>query len=417
MMVLDMRRNHKAKTVLRLRARSFSPVLVRLILEEVSRYFVKGGSSHWQPADQIEAHHLIKNMDILFANVEGLLQPFPPSLGIEIVSAINFFALSNTTLVRMRMKNHSTLFQTRDQLAFYHVASISRYARISYRLLEQLIDANAHHLDTMTVLLDRLMTAVAAMELDEVEVQIRLIRHLALTDEGQQDELYRVVGPAGAVLANYLCRGHEEAMRQGGVANAHTHTTAAIVAAKPPMGSLSTTLADALTPTAAVPMTPPEMSAVEWKGQASGHVLNCRERRGSASASTSLSHDVVSGCREGDESCVRPAGERRGGGAKVMGGSEPTTAIPLYPGSLMTAIIEWCQSHAAICETVHHSAQRIIKTRLAAMRGIGERGERDRAYLARAARAETERAEHKEAKLVAEFKRLKADVHAQIGYP
>ncbi|CCW69386.1 unnamed protein product [Phytomonas sp. Hart1] len=205
MLVLDFTHSSKADAVRRIReGDTQSPYLIRIILEEVVRHFSKSELS-----DPNHAYNVLKNINNLLLNVERLLDPFPTVLGIEIVVSISAIAIRNSSWVRMRMKNSTQLFDTRDRLAFYLLAMSKHYIKVDMELLVQLMDANAHNLHSMCLLLERFILAINQKDVDELEIILQLIRHLVITYEDQHYEVYRLLGTTSPMLAKLLCMAGE----------------------------------------------------------------------------------------------------------------------------------------------------------------------------------------------------------------
>lgn len=205
LMVLDMNKNGKAASVRHIRGFVQPPMLIRIVLEETMRHFARGVQA--ELTEQTNASNVIKNLDYLLSNIEYVLHPFPTTLGIEIISGISAIAIRNNSWVRMRMKNTTHLFSTRDRLAFFLLSYSRSFVRIQRELLFQLLDANATEVNTVAVLLQHLSGAMRSRHVEEVEVTVELIRLLAASYEEQRQEIYRIVSPTAAALADILCLG------------------------------------------------------------------------------------------------------------------------------------------------------------------------------------------------------------------
>ncbi|CCW62022.1 unnamed protein product [Phytomonas sp. EM1] len=205
LLVLDITRNSKAAMLRRIRESGTQfPYLIRIILEEVLRHFSKCGLS-----DPDHASNVIKNINYLLLNVEHMLDPFPIALGVEIVVSISAIAIRNNSWVRMRMKNSTQLFDTRDRLAFYLLATSKHYFKVDIELLVQLIDANAHNPNSMCLLLQRFTRAINQKDVDELEIILQMIRHLVIKYEDQHWEVYKLLGTTCTRLAELLCMAAE----------------------------------------------------------------------------------------------------------------------------------------------------------------------------------------------------------------
>ena len=189
MVILDISSNERAQ-VRSIRDGDYPPRLVRIVLEEIARYFCvqKNG-------ELIEnASNIIRNLNSIFKDVHTALHPFPPSLGIAIVMAITNISVSSSMQVRRRMKTSSNLLTIRDNLAFFVLRESRRFLRLRKRSLNQLIDINVNNANSMTVLLFHLSNSIKENSVNEVEVLVSLIQQLTGADPARLRELHAVVG-------------------------------------------------------------------------------------------------------------------------------------------------------------------------------------------------------------------------------
>ncbi|KPI86198.1 hypothetical protein ABL78_4751 [Leptomonas seymouri] len=187
--ILDISSNERAQ-VRSIRDGDYPPRLVRIVLEEIARYFCvqKNG-------ELVEnASNVIRNLNSIFKDVQTALYPFPPSLGVAIVMAITNISVSSSMQVRHRMKNSSNLLTIRDNLAFFVLRESRRFLRLRKRSLNQLIDINANNSNSMTVLLYHLSNSIKENGINEVEVLVSLIQQLASADPAPLRELHNVIG-------------------------------------------------------------------------------------------------------------------------------------------------------------------------------------------------------------------------------
>jgi hypothetical protein len=195
MVTLDISSNERAQ-VRSIRDGDYPPRLVRIVLEEVARYFCV--QKNGELAEN--AGNVIRNLNSLFKDVHTALRPFPPSLGVAIVMAITNISVSSSMQVRRRMKNSSNLLTIRDNLAFFVLRESRRFLRLRKRLLNQLIDINVNNANSMTVLLFHLSNSINENSVNEVEVLVSLIQQLACADPARLRELHNVVGENSKVI-------------------------------------------------------------------------------------------------------------------------------------------------------------------------------------------------------------------------
>lgn len=348
--VLDMCRNSKATTVRRIKGIAQPPYLVRIVLEEVARHFSKGNQSELSDPD--DANNVIKNLGALFYNIEDALDPFPPALGVEIVTSISALAVRNNSWVRMRMKNSTDLFDTRDRLAFFLLTTTRKLSKVEPKLLLQLLAANSYELSTVVVLLRRLTDAITARDVDEVEMLLLLLLQLASTDEDQRREMYRILGDVGAPLAELL-----STAREGG--------------------------------------TSPSVSQLT---DSSPRDLHSTEREGgvmrTSSSGPPLSDDLPHG----------GSGGGGGGPERAMMNSLPTSQV-----------VEWCRTNEVAWAVIVQSVLKASRSVEAQVRNQKERSEKEKAAVLKASRTVQERHEQVEAKVWQEFKRIRGEVEAEVG--
>ncbi|KAG5466739.1 hypothetical protein LSCM1_00915 [Leishmania martiniquensis] len=189
MVILDISMNERAQ-IRSIRDGEHPPRLVRIVLEEVARYF-----SVQKNGELLEnASNVIRNLNSLFKDVHAALHPFPPTLGVAIVVAITNISVSSSMRVRRRMKNSSNLLTIRDNIAFYVLRESRRFLRLRKRSLNQLIHMNAGNANSMTVLLLHLSNSIKENNVNEVEVLVTLIRQLAGADSARLRELHALLG-------------------------------------------------------------------------------------------------------------------------------------------------------------------------------------------------------------------------------
>ncbi|CBZ30711.1 conserved hypothetical protein [Leishmania mexicana MHOM/GT/2001/U1103] len=192
MVILDISMNERAQ-IRSIRDGEHPPRLVRIVLEEVARYF-----SVQKNGELLEnAGTIIRNLNSLFKDVHTALHPFPPTLGVAIVIAITNISVSSSMQVRRRMKN-SSLLTIRDHLAFYVLRESRRFLRLRKRSLNQLIHMNVNNANSITVLLLHLSNSIKENNVNEVEVLMTLIRQLAGADSARLRELHALLGDSKA---------------------------------------------------------------------------------------------------------------------------------------------------------------------------------------------------------------------------
>ncbi|KPA86078.1 hypothetical protein ABB37_00345 [Leptomonas pyrrhocoris] len=195
MVILDIVSNERAQ-VRSIRDGDYPPRLVRIVLEEIARYFCvqKNG-------ELVEnANNVIRNLNFIFKDVHTALHPFPPNLGVAIVMAITNISVSSSMQVRRRMKNSSNLLTIRDNLAFFVLRESRRFLQLRKRSLNQLIDINVNNANSMTVLLYHLSNSIKENSVNEVEVLVSLIQQLACADSARLRELHNLVGESREVM-------------------------------------------------------------------------------------------------------------------------------------------------------------------------------------------------------------------------
>ncbi|CBZ38067.1 hypothetical protein, conserved [Leishmania donovani] len=193
MVILDISMNERAQ-IRSIRDGEHPPRLVRIVLEEVARYF-----SVQKNGELLEnAGTIIRNLNSLFKDVHTALRPFPPTLGVAIVIAITNISVSSSMQVRRRMKNSSNLLTIRDHLAFYVLRESRRFLRLRKRSLNQLIHMNVNNANSITVLLLHLSNSIKENNVNEVEVLMPLIRQLAVADSARLRELHALLGDSKA---------------------------------------------------------------------------------------------------------------------------------------------------------------------------------------------------------------------------
>nr|CAJ2480600.1 unnamed protein product [Leishmania braziliensis] len=189
MVILDISMNERAQ-IRSIRDGEHPPRLVRIVLEEVARYF-----SVQKNGELLEnAGTIIRNLNSLFKDVHTALRPFPSALGVAIVVAITNISVSSSMQVRRRMKNSSNLLTIRDNLAFYVLRESRRFLRLRKSSLNQLIHMNANNAKSIAVLLFHLSNSIKENNVNEVEVLAMLIRQLAGADSARLRELHALLG-------------------------------------------------------------------------------------------------------------------------------------------------------------------------------------------------------------------------------
>ncbi|KAG5492030.1 hypothetical protein GH5_00933 [Leishmania sp. Ghana 2012 LV757] len=196
MVILDISTNERAQ-IRSIRDGEHPPRLVRIVLEEVARYF-----SVQKNGELLEnASNVIRNLNSLFKDVHNALRPFPPTLGVAIVVAITNISVSSSMRVRRRMKNSSNLLTIRDNLAFYVLRESRRFLRLRKHSLNQLIHMNAGNANSITVLFLHLSNSIKENNVNEVEVLVTLVRQLAGADSARLRELHALLGSSNDARA------------------------------------------------------------------------------------------------------------------------------------------------------------------------------------------------------------------------
>ncbi|KEG13721.1 chaperone DNAJ protein [Trypanosoma grayi] len=202
--ILDLSRNSKAGIVRILRQTDQSPLLTKLVLEDIVCHFTK---NRCEISDKSTAANIIKNLDSLFHNIEEVLRPLPLALGLEIVNSISAIAVNNNSWVRTRMKNTSHLFETRNHLGFVILVTTKKFSKLDPVMLGQLLEANEHEPNTIRVLLRRLITAASNCDADEVEVLLAAARRLVNGDQNHYQAVFSIIGAEYRSFADLLCGG------------------------------------------------------------------------------------------------------------------------------------------------------------------------------------------------------------------
>jgi hypothetical protein len=187
--VADLSRQTRNSSLRRLKDLVDVPDLQQLVLQEIVRHFSANNRLDQMSPD--ESTNVIKNLDALLQGLEDSLSPFPVSLGLEIVKAISAIAVNNNTWVRLRMKNNSKLFETRDRLAFMLLAQARNLAAEDSAVAQGLVDANLHDANAAVVVQRQIVDHIREKRIEEVEVLQRMLRQL-YTDEEQKKALHRM---------------------------------------------------------------------------------------------------------------------------------------------------------------------------------------------------------------------------------
>lgn len=130
---------------------------------------------------------------------------FTLRLGAEVVSAINTITVHNGSTLRRFMKNETSLFLLRDNIAYYLLLHIPSFYRADVRLLGKMLEVCANDERITMVLLWRLVQAVWARDTEEVQSVVYFLRQwVCLSMEGWQ-VVMRTLGPEGHTLGLLLC--------------------------------------------------------------------------------------------------------------------------------------------------------------------------------------------------------------------
>ncbi|ORC92288.1 chaperone DNAJ protein [Trypanosoma theileri] len=189
--ILDISHNSKANIVRIIRQTEQSPLLTRIVLEEIVYFFTK---NRCVISNQSDAVNIIKNLDSLFHNIEDVLNPLPLALGLEIVNSISAIAVNNNSWVRMRMKNSSHLFETRKHLSFLLLSTIEGFHKLELGTIGQLLETNGHDANTVRLIFRRFVDAISNCDADEVETLLTMTRQLVNGDYNHYQVLLSMVG-------------------------------------------------------------------------------------------------------------------------------------------------------------------------------------------------------------------------------
>ena len=189
--VVDLSRPAKSSNLKRVKDLVDEPCLQRILFEEVVRHF--SANNRLDTMEPNDATNVIRNVDTLFQGIEEALSPMPSALGVEIALAIRDIAVNNNMWVRLKMKNTTKLFESRDRLAFSLLSSIRLFSHEGSQLLQDLVHVNQHDPNAMIVVLRNIVDAVGQRNLEEVEALQSMLRHLYSLDDEQRKCLQRVL--------------------------------------------------------------------------------------------------------------------------------------------------------------------------------------------------------------------------------
>ncbi|SCU70386.1 uncharacterized protein TEOVI_000195900 [Trypanosoma equiperdum] len=174
----------------------------RIILEDIASHFAL---NHHGFSNRAEAMNIVQNLDLLFRSIEDILSPPPVPLVLSIVNCINAIAVRNDSWVRMRMREYSRLFETRDHLSYLLLTTTEAFGKLKPVALRQVLEANENRPRTIRILLFHLGNAVTRGDTVEVGVLLLMIWHLNKVDKSNIHALHSIVGEEYARFVDNVC--------------------------------------------------------------------------------------------------------------------------------------------------------------------------------------------------------------------